>query len=147
MPFSGMRRHGFTLLELAIVLALLATLFTAAAPAFARGRDVLAVRAARAELASAVAAARSHAILVGGAQLVIDPAGTLSIARAGGGGLSDPIDLATRYGVSLDTPGQMPVLLRYDALGIGRMTNATLHIRRGDLSAAIVISAYGRVRL
>lgn len=142
-----MRRHGFTLLELAIILALLATLFAAAAPAFARGRDVLAVRAARADLAAAVAAARSYAILTGGAQLIIEPAGLLSIERTAGGTLSDPIDLAARYGVRLDTPGGTPVLLRYDALGIGRMTNATMHIRRGDLSAAVVISSYGRVRL
>jgi hypothetical protein len=40
----------------------------------------------------------------------------------------------------------VPLLLRYDALGIGRLANATIVVRRGAAQSTFVVSAYGRVR-
>jgi type II secretory pathway pseudopilin PulG len=142
-----MRRHGFTLLELAIILAIAASCLTVAAPALIHGRAILAVRAARADVAAAIATTRGLAVLAGGARLVITPAGTLSIERADGLAMAATVDLAGRYGVSVVTPAMNPLTLHYDPLGIGRMTSATVRLERGGVTADIVISAYGRVRL
>jgi prepilin-type N-terminal cleavage/methylation domain-containing protein len=65
-------RPGFTLIELALVLIIAGVLATFALTSTGRARHGLAVRSARAELASAVSATRSAAILAGGATLVID---------------------------------------------------------------------------
>jgi hypothetical protein len=37
--------------------------------------------------------------------------------------------------------------VHYDGLGIGRLANASIRVRRGDVAAGLTISAYGRVRL
>ena len=141
-----MRRPGFSLLELALILTLLATVLLAAAPAFTGARAVLAVRAARAELIAAIATTRAQVVLTGGAQLFISLAGQLRVERADGVPLDEPIPLAARYGVTIGTARDLPLVLRYDALGIGRMTSTTLSIRRGDAVATVTISAYGRAR-
>lgn len=140
------RRAGFTLLELALILALLATVFLVAAPVLNRARAVLAIRAARAEVIAAIAATRAHAVLTGGAQLVITPPSELRVERADGVALGEPVRLVERYGVTIDTARDRAVVLRYDALGIGRMANTTLRIRRGDAVATITVAAYGRAR-
>lgn len=139
-------RAGFTLLELALVLALLATLFTAALPLFGHARAVINVRAARAELMGAIATTRAQAIRVGGAHIIISPTGIVRAERTDGVVLGEPVDLAARYGVSIVTAHSQPVILRYDALGIGRLTNTTIMVRRGNVDAQIVVSAYGRAR-
>jgi Tfp pilus assembly protein FimT len=141
-----MRRDGFTLLELALILALLALVFAVATPVLSNARSVLAIRAARAELIAALAATRAQAVLAGGAQLVVTPAGELRVQRDDGVVLRAPVQLASRYGVTVATPRDAPVVLRYDALGIGRMTSTTVRIRRGAAAATITISAYGRAR-
>jgi prepilin-type N-terminal cleavage/methylation domain-containing protein len=146
MPSCGMRRSGFTLLELALVLALLALLLSAAAPGLTRARATLASRAARAEIIAAIAATRALAVLTGGAQLVVTPAGELRVERADGTLLREPIHLAARYGVAIETERDLPVVLRYDGLGIGRMTSTTVRIRRRDAVLTVTVSAYGRAR-
>ena len=140
------RRSAFTLLELAVILALLAILFLAAAPVLSGARAVLAVRSARAEVIAALAATRAQAVLTGGAQLVITSDGNLRIERADGALLREPVPLAARYGVAIVGAGDLPVILRYDALGIGRMTNTTLWIHRGDVASTVCVAAYGRAR-
>jgi prepilin-type N-terminal cleavage/methylation domain-containing protein len=140
-------RPGFTLLELVLALAILGVLAGISWTASARARHQFAVRNARAELAAAVAVTRSTAILAGGATLVIDvPHARAWIETAGGLRDPHPYDLAARHGVSLHTPRGLPLALRYDALGIGRMANATVTVRRGTEQAAFVVSSYGRVR-
>jgi type II secretory pathway pseudopilin PulG len=142
----GMRHPGFTLLELSLMLALLALVFLAAAPVLTGARTVLAVRGARAEVFAAIAATRAQAVLTGGAQLVVTPAGELRVEQTDGAPLREPVQLAARYGVTIATERDLPVVLRYDALGIGRLTNTTLRIRRGDTVLTVTVSAYGRAR-
>lgn len=140
-------RTGFSLIEVALVLLIAALLAAVSIPSLSRGRDALAVRAARVELASAFAVARFTAIRAGGAALVIDTAaGDVWIETAAGVRLQPGYPLAARYGVSLRTDRPAPVMLRYDALGIGRIANATIRVERRRASATLTISSYGRVR-
>lgn len=140
-------RHGYTIIELALVMLLATMLLAAAAPSLAHGRNVIAVRAARAELIAAAAAARSTAILNGGASLIIDTrTASLWIEADDGTRIGAVRHLGTHYGVTLEGNRAPPLRVRYDALGIGRLANASIRVRRGDVLAVITVSAYGRVR-
>lgn len=141
------KRPGHTLLELSIVL-MLATLFaTLAVPSFLRGRHALAVRAARAELVATIAAARSTAILTGGATAVVDmPGSAIWIEAPDGSRIGDARELGHSHGIELEHSRYSRIDIRYDALGIGRLANTSIRIRRGDVTSTITISAYGRVR-
>jgi type II secretory pathway pseudopilin PulG len=145
---GGMRdAPGFTLVELTLVLLLTTALLAAAVPSFIHARDVLAVRAARAELVAAAAAARAAAILAGGATLIIDrPAGAAWVESPDGERIGAVRRLAEQYRVELETAAGDVVTVRYDALGLGRLASTSLRLRRGAVSAAVTISAYGRVR-
>ena len=135
---------GTTFLELIVVLALLGLLLGIAAPPALRWRDVLAVRAARDQLAAALATTRATATAVGGAALVLDgSAGVYWIVTRGRTG---PVtDVGGRFGVAIEGADGL-VEIPYDALGIGRLANRTLRFRRGRAEAGLVVSAYGRVR-
>jgi type II secretory pathway pseudopilin PulG len=144
----GMRnRSGFSLLELGLVLLVLGMLAALVVPPAGRARDGLAVRAARAELAGALAATRATAIRAGGAALLLDTeSGDVWIETAAGVRLPTGYPLGARYGVQLTTDRTPPVALRFDALGIGRLTNASIRVQRGHAVAVLTVSAYGRVR-
>jgi prepilin-type N-terminal cleavage/methylation domain-containing protein len=140
-------RRGFTLLELVLVLLVLGTITTLVVPRFGHARDVVAVRAARAELAAAFAVARVTAIRSGGAAIVIDVAsGDVWVETAAGLRLPADYPLGHRYGVTLSCDRTSPVVLRYDALGLGRLTNAVIRVQRRGVRASLTISSYGRVR-
>jgi Tfp pilus assembly protein FimT len=150
-PRSGphlrdMSRRGYSLIELTFVL-MLATLVLAVAVAPVRhARDVFAVRAARSEIAALVALTRSTAIMTGGATLVVDmDAGTAWMEQGDGTRVGDVQHIAARHGVEL-AANRSVLNLRYDALGIGRMTSAVLRVRSGSVTGTITISAYGRAR-
>ena len=137
-------RAGTTFVELTLVLALLGILLGIVTPATQRWRDVLAVRAARDELAAGIAGARATAAAVGGAALILDRgSGIFWVATPAGAGPAT--DLRARYGVHIEGPGGI-VELQYDGLGIGRLANRSIRLRRGRAEAGVVISAYGRVR-
>lgn len=141
-------RHarGFTLVETLMVLALLGVLLVVAMPPVARWRDRVAVRAARDEVASALARARITAVAAGGASLVLEPATARLWTRTPAADSLRPLDLRRRYGVGLEAgPGPL-VELPYDALGIGRLTSRTVVLRRRGAAAGLTISAYGRAR-
>ena len=137
-------RMGTSLIELMVVLALLGLLLGIAAPPASRWRDVLAVRAARDELASGLAMTRARATATGGAALFLDASnGVFWIATGRGAGAVT--DVGRRYGVSIEGADGV-VEIRYDALGIGRLANRTLRFRRGRAESGLAVSAYGRVR-
>ncbi|HEX6135803.1 MAG TPA: type II secretion system protein [Longimicrobiales bacterium] len=141
-----MNPDGHSLIELLLALSIAGILAGLAAPPLGHARDVLAVRAARAEIVSLAAVARSTAILTGGATLVIDvSAGSAWVEAPAGVRIGDVQHPGSRHGVSLTA--QSPRLsLRYDGLGIGRMTNAVLRVRSGRVTGTLTVSAYGRVR-
>lgn len=141
-----MIKPGYSLIELTFVLMLSALLLGIAVAPIGHARDVLSVRAARADIAALLAATRSTAIMAGGAVLVIDVAeGAAWIEQGSGIRIGDVHPIAARHGVRLAAAS--PVLnIRYDALGIGRMTNAVMRVKRGSVTGTLTISAYGRVR-
>lgn len=140
-----MRNVGHSLIELLVVLGVLGILSGLAMPPAARARDRVAVRAARDELAAALALTRLTAATSGGAHLLVDPAtGRVSITTARAE--HPTLDLTRSHGVSLEVGGGGPVEIRYDALGIGRFANRTIAVRRGAAVAGLTISAYGRFR-
>lgn len=140
-----MRQSGYTLIELIVVMAVLGVLLAIALPPALRWRDAAAVRSARDELAAALAWTRVAAASHGGATLVLDPAVGRFWTHADGRD-SAPVDLADRYGVRVDPGSGDPVVFHYDGLGIGRLTNRTVRVVRGDAEAGVTVSAYGRYR-
>lgn len=142
-----MNRHGYTLIEILLVLTLGTLLLAITVAPVRHARDVLAVRAARSDIAALVAVTRSTAIMTGGATLVLDVhAGTAWIEHGNGMRVGDVQHITARHHVAL-TANHPTLNLRYDALGIGRMTNAVLHVTSGSVTGTITISAYGRARL
>jgi hypothetical protein len=97
-----------------------------------------------------VARARSAAVARGGAALVVDLAGArFWVEAAAGEVVGVPVDLAEHYGVRVAVDGAPAerITLRFDGLGIGRITNRTFHLRRGRAEAHLTLSAYGRPRI
>jgi prepilin-type N-terminal cleavage/methylation domain-containing protein len=138
-------RAGYSLIELVFVLMLMAILLGIVTAPVARMRDVLAVRGARSELAALVAVTRSTAIAAGGATLVVDVEAGSAWIESGGARVGDVQHIAGRHHVEL-TSSRARLSLRYDALGIGRMSNAVVRVKSGGVTGTITISAYGRVR-
>lgn len=140
---------GYTLVELVLLMVLVGVLVGLLAPATARVRDTLAVRAARDATAAALARTRMVAIAAGGARLVVvlDSALIAVEAVAGGARTPPPLQLRRDYGVSVHTSGSSDTVgVEYDALGLGRVASRTLTFRRGAASAGVTVSAFGRVR-
>ncbi|MCK5650228.1 MAG: prepilin-type N-terminal cleavage/methylation domain-containing protein [Gemmatimonadetes bacterium] len=139
-------RRGYTLLELLTVLLVMGCAVNALLPAARSLTDRMAVVGAREALVGLVARARSEAFTHGGATLTIlsDPpsawidAGDTVVTRS---------EIGSSFGVSLHLTGSRDwARLAFDALGLGRVASQTIRIRRGDASAGIVVSSYGRVR-
>ena len=142
-----MNRHGYTLIEMLLVLMLSTLLLAITVAPMRHARNVLAVRAARSDIAALVALTRSTAIMTGGATLVVDiSAGTAWIEQGSGVRVGDVQHITARHRVAL-TANHAMLNLRYDALGIGRMTNAVVRVTSGSVTGTITISAYGRARL
>jgi prepilin-type N-terminal cleavage/methylation domain-containing protein len=138
---------GVTLIELLAVMLLLAVLLGMSVPRFGRWRDAVAVGGARDELAARLAWTRIAAASQGGAALILDVPGGRYRVELADGARAVEADLGARFGVVVETPGvQDSVVLRYDALGIGRMTGRTVQVRRGDAVAGLTVSPYGRYR-
>jgi prepilin-type N-terminal cleavage/methylation domain-containing protein len=142
-----MRRPGHTLIELLLVLLVLGILLGLASPPLGRWRDTAHAAAARDELAGRLAWTRVAATAHGGARLVLAlPDGRYRV-EAGDGALLVHGDLAGRYGIRVSTAGEPDsVVLRYDAIGIGRMTGRTLRVTRGRATASLSVTPFGRYR-
>ena len=133
------------MVELLVILAVFGVLLAIATPPATRWRDGAAVRSARDELAAGLAWTRVAAASHGGATLVLDPVTGSFRTRTAGRAVA-AVDLSGKYGVEVDPGTADPVLFRYDALGIGRLTNRTVRLRRGRAEAGLTVSAYGRYR-
>lgn len=136
-------RRGHTLAELTIVLLLLGMAGSALLPGARTASDRLAVVAAREAVATAVARARSGALLHGGATLRLSvPAGRVWVVAA------DSVlyarELRAELGVTIEIGAQDEAELAFDALGLGRRASRTVVLRRGRAEARLVIAAYGR---
>jgi prepilin-type N-terminal cleavage/methylation domain-containing protein len=140
-------RAGFSILELVIVASIAAILAGIAAPLGRAIIDRHAVRSARDTIVGALALTRATAIMHGGATLELDgAAGTLHVRLADGAERGDALHLHRVHGVRIELSGGDAAEIRYDALGIGRMANRTIRVRRGRNEAGLTVSAYGRWR-
>ena len=139
------RSPGHTLLEVLLTLAILGVVAGMAAPPLASALDGIAVRSARTQLIAFATRTRSIARLHGGARLGLD-AGEDRAWIEYGGVARDTLDFADA-GIDfiLSTPAATRII-RYDALGIGRLANESMELRRGRVSARATVSAYGRLR-
>jgi prepilin-type N-terminal cleavage/methylation domain-containing protein len=146
MQRPGHATSGYTLIELLLVLFLLGVLLSVAFRPITRWRDQAAVHAARDELAAALAHTRMIAVSAAGATLVLTPATGRFSTRTHAGTVGPPVDLGARYRVGVDAGAGDSVAFHYDALGIGRLTNRTVRMKRGAAEAGITVSAYGRYR-
>ncbi len=141
------RHHGFTILELLTVLALLGAGLAVSLPAARGQRDRTAVLGAREDVASLIQRARAEAIARGGAtvRLTADPpvAELMSEEEV----LARSV-LGLEYGADLVmelSRDRAEAELTFDALGIGRISSQTIQFRRGHAEAALVVSSFGRV--
>lgn len=139
-------RTGFTLLELATLLTVLAVAAAGLGPAVGRWSDRAAVVGAREAVAALVAEARAAGLGRGGARVHVAAAPWRAWAETGGR-VRRSVDLEADFGVVVVlSAGRQASALDYDALGVGRVASETLLFRRGDAEAALIVSGYGRVR-
>ena len=139
-------RHGFTILELAGVLALLAVAAVLSLPTGWSVRERLSVVGAREELVGLITRARGEALRHGGASLIVirNPA---EVRVEAGGEILHRVDLGATWRTELVLSGGRPSFeLRFDALGLGRMAARSITLTRGSAVARLIISAYGRIR-
>ena len=138
---------GFSTAELLLAITLLGIITAIAVPQTKHSLDIIKVRSAREAAFGVAAQARSLALARGGADLVIDVRANTISARDHFGAFMAGVELS-EYGVDLaDTDATADtIVLTYDAHGIGRIASRTLRFRRGNATAGLTFSSYGRVR-
>jgi Tfp pilus assembly protein FimT len=143
-PTRATSRSGSTLLELAVVMAMLAVLVLVAVPTMRRAGDAARVRAAVTSATTTLAVARHVAVARGAtstlrldtarARLVVLVAAETVLVR----------DLQRTHGVRL---AATRIEMRYLANGVGYgASNGRLAIGRGRSADTIIVSRLGRVR-
>ena len=138
-------RRGVTLLELALVLAIMGLMAGIAVPRFQRVADSLAVHHAALDLVSAHRRARIIAILQNRMVELTVRADSLAIRTPGA-----PADLwhapgPQAEGVSLTGPTH-PLVFSPVGLTVG-VSNASFRLRRGAATRTVIVSRLGRLRV
>lgn len=138
-------RRGVTLLELALVLAIVGLVVGIAVPRFQRVADSLAVHNAALELVSAHRRARFSAILQSRMVELTIRADSLAIRIPG-----SPSDLwhaagPEAEGVSLTGPTR-PLVFSPVGLTVG-VSNASFRLSRGAATRTVIVSRLGRLRV
>jgi prepilin-type N-terminal cleavage/methylation domain-containing protein len=139
-----LKRAGFTIIEVVIVLTISAIISTITIPRAGRFIDGIEVRGASTEAASMFSLARHYAIAHGTqASLDIDPsARTLSIKSSGENITTR--DLGAAHGVNISTNRTS---ITYSAIGVGYgAANFTMILSKGRAADTLYVSRLGRVR-
>lgn len=141
---SGLSPHGYTVLELVIVLSISGLLMAIAIPRAQLMLDRVAVRAAAGDVLATLSTARILA-LAGNAAVAVDidsVTGTLRVRRGSEVLLSRGIGQA--HGVRV---GRTRDSLTYDPRGLGRgAANLSIIIRRRAAAETVFVSRLGRAR-
>lgn len=140
------QRMGATLYELLITLLVLGVLVTVAAPQLKSTIEVLALRAARESVFGVFTRARSLALQHGGASIELSAPDDRVTIRLPSGMIEHELLLAAQNVDLLPDASADPVILRYDAYGLGRMMSRTITLASGDVSGGLTVSSFGRVR-
>jgi len=139
-------RRGLTLAELLVVLAILAVVTAVTLPRLAGFRDWIAVDTAAQEVITAIAVARSAAVMQGTRSRAVIAADSLRIDRWSEGAWADLHRWPgpDRHGVTLEV--STPVVV-FEPIGIAwGLSNTTVVLRRGTHLATITVSRLGRVK-
>lgn len=139
-------RMGATLYELLLALTLIGVFTSLAMPAMRSAMDSLAVRAARESAFGMFARARALALQQGGAQVELSARSDHILVHAPSGAIEAELLLGPQH-IDLIVEGPSdPVLLRYDAYGLGRMMSRTITFQGRAARSGLTISSFGRVR-
>ena len=140
-----MRNRGVSLLELLVVLAVVATLLSLAAPRFVRVRDAIATDRAARELALFYSQARYGAILRGTRVRIEFGADSL---RAVYESVNDSVFILRpgplRHGVSL-AASRSVIWIYPNGFGVGA-ANTKLVVQRGTAAESLTTSRLGRMK-
>jgi Tfp pilus assembly protein FimT len=140
------QRMGASLFELLLVLGLFGIFVSFALPTIRSGRDALSVRAAREDAFGLFTRARALALQQGGAAIELSAREDRLTVRAPSGAVQHVRDFG-EHQVDLIVEGATdPVVLRYDAHGLGRMMSRTVTFTARSARSGITISSFGRVR-
>lgn len=138
-------KHGFTLVEAALTLAVLGLLLGIALPRFGALKQGVSVESAAQNIAAAHRRARISAIVHGRPAILSVAAGSLRITLAGAGQPHWSSPGPSAHGVTLAGP---PRDLTFSPLGITTgLSNATFHLSLGAATRTVVVSRLGRVRI
>ena len=138
--------RGHTLLEMATVLVLVGVGVSAGVPTARRFADRAAVLAAREALIGAISETRTASLAGGGGVVVLrESPASAQIRVSGRPTIERSLEPLEGVVVDLGASGDS-VVLRFDALGIGRFASRTISVARGGVTRRIVVSSYGRVR-
>ena len=139
-------RRGFSLAELAVVLAITAVVTAVTLPRLRGLLDWIAVDSAAEQVTTALAVARNAAVAQGSRSRLVIAADTLRIDRWQG----DSWRAVLRWlgplarGITLDVSNDVVV---FDPIGLGwGASNTTVVLRRGSRTETITVSRVGRVK-
>lgn len=140
------KRSGFTLIELMVVIVMMSIMVAVATPRIRSVRDRSNLRAARDEVATAFALARSAAVQKGITATITLRGDSVSVLNSSGQQVLPPRALKVLYGATLQPPAGDQTIV-FDARGFARdRTTQTLYtINAGSLSATVCISKLGLV--
>jgi prepilin-type N-terminal cleavage/methylation domain-containing protein len=140
------QRSGFTLIELMVVIAMMAIMVAVATPRIRSLRDRSNLRAARDEVATAFALARSAAVQKGITANIKMRNDSVWVSTSTGQRILPVRYLKDLYGATLN-PAVADTFIEFDARGfaIGRATKTEYPVSVGSLSATVCISKLGLV--
>jgi Tfp pilus assembly protein FimT len=137
---------GATLFELLLVFSLISVFAALTFPAMRSGIAALSSRTARETAFGLFARARALAVQQGGAEIELSARDDRLIIRTSSGAIEHVHNFAEQQ-VDLLFDGKVdPIVLRYDAYGLGRMMSRTVTFRTRGQIAGLTISSFGRVR-
>jgi prepilin-type N-terminal cleavage/methylation domain-containing protein len=138
-------KHGFTLPEVVLALAVAGLLLGIALPSFSALKQGVSVESAAQSIAAAHRRARATAIVHGRPAILSVAAQTLRITLVGA---AQPLWTApgpSGEGVTLASPARD---LTFSPLGITTgLSNASFHLTLGSAARTVVVSRLGRVRI
>ncbi len=138
-------RHGHTLLELALVLAVAGLTLGIALPRLAALRDSLDVEHAAREVVAAHRRARIAAIVGGQAVVLTVSPDSLAYGLPGASQRLWGAPGPARNGIAMASPARQ---LTFSPVGITTgLSNASFRLTRGSASRTVVVSRLGRVRI
>jgi len=138
--------RGYSLIELATVMAIVAMAATSLAPGARRYRDAASVAAARESVLGLLTTARVRALGKGGVTVTILGRPWRAVLEEADSVIAT-VEIEADLGVELTlSRARMTTTLAFDALGLGRVSSETIRFRRASVERLLVISSYGRAR-